>query len=147
VFNTGKREHNLTTEVSMPIDPSQTYVFLAPDGSAVDVPGGEAFWSGPETELDRFGRSWLISEFECSSDWASWEMHPNADEFVYLLAGEAVFQLEDEGGVTSIPLKGHGAVVVPRGVWHTAKVSVPSRMLFVTLGAGTQHRPVDVRGA
>jgi mannose-6-phosphate isomerase-like protein (cupin superfamily) len=127
----------------MSIDPSQTYVFLAADGSAVQVPGGEAFWSRPRSELAAFGQSWLVSEFECSADWPNWEMHPGADEFVYLLSGEATFQLQTEAGVTSVPLEGRGAVVVPRGVWHTAKVSRPSRMLFVTLGAGTQHRPAD----
>jgi mannose-6-phosphate isomerase-like protein (cupin superfamily) len=127
----------------MPIDPSQTYVFLGADGSANELPGGEAFWSLSEPELDRFGRSWLVSEFECSTDWSSWEMHPHADEFVYLLAGEVVFRLQDASGITDIPLKGRGAVVVPKGVWHTAKVSAPSRMLFVTLGADTQHRPAE----
>jgi mannose-6-phosphate isomerase-like protein (cupin superfamily) len=131
----------------MSIDPSQTYVFLAANGSAVQVPGGEAFWSRPESELNQFGQSWLVSEFECSTDWPSWEMHPQADEFVYLLAGEATFQLQGETGITNVSLKGRGAVVVPRGVWHTAKVSVPSRMLFVTIGAGTQHRPANEDGA
>ena len=131
----------------MSIDPNQTYVLLAADGSAVEVPGGEAFWSRPESELDQFGQNWLVSAFECCADWSSWEMHPHADEFVYLLEGEAILQLQGEAGVTSIPLKGRGAVVVPRGVWHTAKVSVPSRMLFVTLGAGTQHRPANEGGA
>ena len=130
-------------EVRKPIDPSRTYVSLSADGSAVELPGGEAFWSRPESELDRLGRNWLVTEFECSADWSSWEMHPNADEFVYLLAGEVVFQLQGDAGITSIPMKGRGAVVVPQGVWHTAKVSAPSRMLFVTLGAGTQHRPAN----
>ena len=128
---------------NMSIDPSQTYVFLDADGSTVQVPGGEAFWSRPESELDQFGQSWLVSEFECSTDWQSWEMHPHADEFVYLLAGEATFHLQDETGTTRVSLKDRGALVVPRGVWHTAKVSVPSRMLFVTLGAGTRHRGVN----
>jgi len=127
----------------MSIDPSQTYVILGADGSAMEVPGGEAFWSRPESELDRFGRGWLVSEFECSADWPNWEMHPQADEFVYLLAGEAILRLQVEDGTTDIPLKGRGAVVVPRGVWHTAKVLAPSRMLFVTLGAGTQQRPSE----
>ena len=35
-----------------------------------------------------------------------------------------------------------GAVVVPRGVWHTARIRAPSRMLHITLGAGTETRPV-----
>ncbi|MEO8330596.1 MAG: cupin [Candidatus Nanopelagicales bacterium] len=127
----------------MSIDPSHTYVFLAADGSAVQLPGGEAFWSRPESELHRFGQGWLVSEFECSTDWPNWEMHPHAEEFVYLLEGEAIFQLQLEAGLTCVALKGRGAVVVPRGVWHTAKVSLPSRMLFVTLGSGTQHRPAN----
>lgn len=127
----------------MPIDPSQTYVLLSADGSATQVPGGEAFWSRPESELDRFGQSWLVTEFECSADWPNWEMHPHADELVYLLSGEAIFQLEMAAGMTSILLTGRGAIVVPKGVWHTAKVSRPSRMLFVTLGSGTQHRPAS----
>ena len=131
----------------MSIDPSQTYVSLSADGTARQVPGGAAFWSRPEAELDEFGRGWLISEFECSEDWSNWEMHPHADEFVYLLSGAATFQLQGENGVTDIPLIGRGAVVVPQGVWHTAKVSAPSRMLFVTRGVGTQHRPVEVGGA
>lgn len=125
----------------MPFDPSQTYLHLSPDGTATPLQGGDAFWSLPPAELDRWGQGWLASEFECSADWSSWEMHPEGDEFVYLLSGEAVFLLEEAGGVRSVPLHGRGAVVVPRGTWHTAKVSAPSRMLFVTCGAGTQHRP------
>lgn len=131
----------------MSINPSQTYIFLATDGAAVQVPGGEAFWSLSEAELERFGESWLISEFECSADWPNWEMHPDADEFVYLLEGEVIFQLQSDAGIANIPLKGRGAVVVPRGVWHTAKVAAPSRLLFVTRGAGTQNRPVHGHSA
>lgn len=126
----------------MSIDPSKIYVLLSADGRAVQVPGGEAFWSRPKSELDEFGQGWLVSEFACSTDWPNWEMHPQADEFVYLLSGEATFQLQLEGGITSIPLRDRAALVVPKGVWHTAKVAAQSRMLTVTLGAGTQHRPV-----
>jgi mannose-6-phosphate isomerase-like protein (cupin superfamily) len=127
----------------MSMDPSKTYLSLTADGSALQVPGGEAFWSRPKSELERFGQHWLVSEFECSEDWANWEMHPHADEFVYLLAGAATLLLQGEAGITSVLLEDRGAVVVPRGTWHTAKVSAPSRMLFVTLGAGTQHRPAN----
>jgi cupin superfamily acireductone dioxygenase involved in methionine salvage len=73
-------------------------------------------------------------------------MHPQADEFIYLLSGEALFQLQAQEGISSIRLSGRGALVVPKGVWHTAKVATPSRMLIVTLGAGTQHRPVGQGG-
>jgi hypothetical protein len=33
-------------------------------------------------------------------------------------------------------------VVVPKGVWHTARTSVATRMLFVTPGEGTENRPI-----
>ena len=109
----------------------------------MQVLGGEAFWSRPDSELQEFGQSWLVSEFDCSENWPNWEMHPNAEEFVYLLSGEAIFKLRAEAGITNVHLKGRGALVVPRGVWHTAHVPVPTRMLFVTMGSGTQHRPAD----
>jgi hypothetical protein len=94
-------------------DPSETYVHLAAGGSAVELPGGEQFWSMPEPELDRYGHGWLISEFECSSDWPSWEMHPEGEEFVYLLSGATTLLLELPSGLKSVPLNGRAAVVVP----------------------------------
>lgn len=124
----------------MSIDPAATYVLLGADGTARPLPGGDAFWARPEAELDELGRSWLVTEFECAADWPSWEMHPHADEFVYLLSGAATLVLETAGGTTSVALGGRGAAVVPKGTWHTAKVTEPSRMLFVTMGAGTRHR-------
>lgn len=124
----------------MPIDPQQTYVHLAEDGSARSVPG-ESFWQLPPSELDAFGKGWLVSEFSFTQDWPSWEMHPHGDEFVYLLAGSVELLLERDSGVESIVLEGSGAVVVPRGVWHTAKVRASSRMLHVTRGEGTENRP------
>jgi mannose-6-phosphate isomerase-like protein (cupin superfamily) len=119
-------------------DPSETYVHLTSSGAAVRLPGGERFWSQPD--LDRFGRGWLITEYEFASDWSNWEMHPEAEEFVYLLSGAAVLLLELPAGLQEVPLSGRAAVVVPKATWHTATVSQPSRMLFVTMGHGTQHR-------
>jgi mannose-6-phosphate isomerase-like protein (cupin superfamily) len=125
----------------MSFDPSQTYIHLDSEGSATSLVGGDAFWSQSESELERFGRGWLVSEFECAADWSSWEMHPRADELVYLLSGSASMLLETTAGIRSIALDRRAAVIVPRGTWHTAKVSEPSRMLFVTMGEGTLHRP------
>jgi mannose-6-phosphate isomerase-like protein (cupin superfamily) len=91
--------------------------------------------------MRRFDAGWLITEFVCEDDWANWEMHPEADEFVYLLSGNVALVLELPTGTATIRLSDRGAVVVPRGVWHTARVFATSRMLFVTRGAGTEHRP------
>ena len=125
----------------MSLNPQHTYVHLAEDGVATPLPGGDAFWSLPEPDIERFGGGWLISEFEFAADWPNWEMHPHADEFVYLLSGAVELYLELSDGLQKLPLTGPAAVVVPRGIWHTAKVAAPSRMLHVTRGAGTELRP------
>ena len=125
----------------MLLNPQTSYVHLDADGKARQLPGGSAFWSLPESEMAVLGNGWLISEYEFASDWPTWEMHPNGDEFVYLLSGSADLLLEQPEGLTTLPLRGTAAVVVPRGVWHTAKVHAPSRMLHVTLGSGTETRP------
>jgi len=127
----------------MLFDPTETYVHLTANGVAERLPGGERFWRMPEPELDRFGRGWLITEFEFSSDWPRWEMHPQAEELIYLLSGAAVLLLERPFGLQEVPLSGRAAVVVPKGTWHTAKVSQPSRMLFVTMGHGTRQRAAE----
>jgi mannose-6-phosphate isomerase-like protein (cupin superfamily) len=129
--------------LAQPLDPQASYVHLAADGRATITAGGDAFWALPAAQMASFGDGWLVSEFECASDWPNWEMHPEADEFVYLLSGAVEVQLDLPGGLRRVSLTGRGAVVVPRGVWHTAKVTAPSRMLHITRGAGTESRPAN----
>ncbi|HEV2611897.1 MAG TPA: cupin domain-containing protein [Noviherbaspirillum sp.] len=126
----------------MSINPETTYVHLGTDGSATEVEGGERFWSLPPDMINRFAQGWLISEYVFDEDWRNWEMHPHGDEFVYLLSGEAEMLLEEEAGIRNILLRNRGAVLVPKGVWHTARVRTPCRMLHITRGEGTQHRAV-----
>ena len=53
------------------------------------------------------------------------------------------FVLEREGGRhETVELSRPGSfVLVPRGTWHTARTDEPTRMLSVTDGEGTTHRP------
>lgn len=123
------------------LQPDTTYALLGALGQISLHAGGEAFWAQPPAVLDALGQDWLVSEFSCDVDWASWEMHPHGDEFVYLLEGSIEFLLEGPDGLSAHRLEGRGAVVVPRGVWHTARVFRPSRLFFITRGTGTEHRP------
>ena len=125
----------------MSLDPQKTYVLLGVDGAAAQLSGGEEFWRLSESALTQAGTGWLVSEYLFEQDWPSWEMHPHADELVYLLSGAAMLHLQEADGVRVIALSGRGAVLVPRGIWHTAKVVSPSRMLHITRGEGTQTRP------
>lgn len=120
--------------------PDDRYVSLGPAGEARLLAGGPAFWALPEAAMSDLGSQWLISEYEFTADWPTWEMHPAADEFVYLLSGSIDLLLDEPAGVRTLPMREPGAVLVPRGIWHTAKIHAPSRMLHVTLGAGTETR-------
>lgn len=125
-----------------PFSPEHTYIHLDSDGVATSVPGGAEFWALTPDQIKGFGKGWLISEYQFDADWPTWEMHPNADEYVYLLSGEIALHLDEPGGLRVVSISGNGAVVVPRGIWHTAKVKRPCRMLHVTMGAGTEIRAV-----
>src|SRR5579862_5337331 len=120
--------------------PSETYVRLGGDGNAHTFAGGDAFWNLAPAEVEKIAAGWMIAEFTFDRDWPNWEMHPNADEFVYLLAGHVELLLDRPGGQEIIELRERRAVLVPRGVWHTAIVHAPSTLLHVTLGAGTEQR-------
>lgn len=108
----------------------------------VDAPG--SFWpdlaAGAFPQLDE-GR--LMSAFTFSSAWESWERHPAGEELVMLLSGSAELILEEADGQRRVPLTSAGEfVLVPPGVWHTATTEIATTLLFLTPGAGTQHRPV-----
>lgn len=122
-----------------------TYVHLRDDRTAAPIENTPAFWreltGGQRPELDA-GR--LLMAMDFTEDWPTWEIHPAGDEIVLLIAGEADLVLDLDGREERRPLRSPGDfVVVPRGVWHTAKISSYSKMLFITPGEGTENRPVS----
>ncbi len=132
------------------IDPSENYLLLEADGAAIPLPGGRPFWeqliSGNPADpgirrLMDSEQGRLVSAFNMEADWTNWEMHPAGDEILFMLEGEAKFLLELADGIQEIELVAGRLLVVPKGVWHTAKVRKRARLLAITAGRGTQHRP------
>ena len=122
-----------------------TYLHVREGGKTDEIPAPETFWeelaAGKHPQLEE-GR--LMSAFSFSEAWPTWERHPAGEELVMLLSGAATLVLEEHGEEVSMPLSEPGAyVLVPRNVWHTARTDVPATMLFLTPGAGTEHRPVS----
>ncbi|MCZ4322421.1 cupin domain-containing protein [Pseudomonas anguilliseptica] len=120
-----------------------TYLHVQDGGKTEHVAVTEQFWrdlvSGARPELDQ-GR--LMSAFSFSANWPSWERHPAGEELVMLLSGSAVLLLEEADGERALLLDTVGSyVLVPQGVWHTARTTQPTTLLFLTPGAGTEHRP------
>ena len=125
------------------LDISSTYLRLRPDASVEALTVDNTFWQRISTgKLGDFHNEFLVADGNYDKDWPMWEMHPNGDEVVCLLSGSATFILQQPQGNSSIELQKTGEyLVVPKGTWHTAKVRAPCRILFVTPGEGTQHRP------
>jgi mannose-6-phosphate isomerase-like protein (cupin superfamily) len=132
------------------IDLFKNYLLLESDGDAITLPGGGDFWSqlmsGNPVDAgirrlmgSEHGR--LFSALDMGSDWTNWEMHPAGDEVLVMVQGAVTFRFEEAAGTREIELTAGRVLIVPRGVWHTAKVHTPTRLLAITAGQGTQHRP------
>jgi mannose-6-phosphate isomerase-like protein (cupin superfamily) len=82
----------------------------------------------------------LVAVHEFTQAWGSWEMHPAGDEIVVLLSGDITFRVRGASEEYSVKLSEPGEyLIVPKGRWHTAETGVPSRLLFITPGEGTEH--------
>ncbi|MFN8051560.1 MAG: cupin domain-containing protein [Acidimicrobiales bacterium] len=74
------------------------------------------------------------------------EMHPDGDEFLYVVSGalELILDDGDENGIgaeTTVRLGAGDAYVVPRNVWHRLEAIEPSCLVHVTPGPGGAYRP------
>jgi mannose-6-phosphate isomerase-like protein (cupin superfamily) len=74
------------------------------------------------------------------------EVHPDGDEFLYVVSGEIELILDDgdEGTVgveTKVVLRAGDATVVPRGVWHQLETVEPTYLIHATPGPNGGHRP------
>jgi hypothetical protein len=129
---------------SQPLDFSSTYLRLRTDASLEPLTVDNTLWQRITTgQLGDFHNEFLIACGSCDVDWPRWEMHPNGDEIVCLLSGSVTFLLQEAHGTHAIELGKSGEyVLVRKGTWHTAKTQGPCRILFVTPGEGTQHRPI-----
>ena len=124
-------------------DLSADFVVLDPQQRAIPVTRTDTLYEELDERFNAFKSHWLTAVHEFDEDWPTWEVHPAGDEVVVLLSGAATLVVESDDGEQSVTLTRPGSyVIVPRGVWHTARIAGGARMLFVTPGAGTENRPV-----
>lgn len=86
----------------------------------------------------------LVSQFAFSGSWDMWEMHPRGAEVVICIAGAMrLVQEFPDGRIKMVELHPGEYAINPPGVWHTADAlgSGEAGAIFITAGAGTQHRP------
>ncbi len=127
----------------IPQNINSSFVVIDDANNAIPIAVGERFYEKLEEQFGDFKGKRLISHYTFEQDWDSWESHPAGEEFVCLLSGQIDFVLEQDGGEEIMSLNIPGQyILVPRGVWHTAKVHTPSSVLFITPGEATQSRPL-----
>jgi mannose-6-phosphate isomerase-like protein (cupin superfamily) len=123
-------------------DLQKTYVVVRPDLGAIGIEVTPTIWQDLDRRFDNFKGHLLVAQFDFEADWPSWEIHPAGDEIVVLLSGRADMILDQAGSHQKTSLAQPGSfVIVPKGTWHTARISTPTSMLFVTPGQGTENKP------
>jgi hypothetical protein len=123
-------------------NPADIYLDLL-DGGAVEViPMTPELWPSIMSGAREIkGR--LAGASRIAADIDHWEMHPAGDEWLIRLSGVFEVVLDEAGATRRARLDAATCCcIVPKGVWHTIEVRQPGDLLFVTPGAGTQHRPV-----
>lgn len=123
------------------------FVVLKPDMRVDLAEVSPELYDNLDKQYSGFHGHALIACHSFTESWGNWEMHPAGDEVVVLLSGAATMVLLKDGAEEAVELNAPGSyVVVPAGIWHTARVAEPVTMLFVTPGEGTQHAesPPDI---
>jgi len=117
------------------LDLANVILGLTRDGKASLVP-----WeSGPPPRVDGYT---IGAPFMTRNAPHSGEMHPDADEVLFLISGRVDVHLEEDGKDNVVEVKAGDALVVPRGVWHRVVLREPSRLLHITPGPHGERRPL-----
>jgi mannose-6-phosphate isomerase-like protein (cupin superfamily) len=125
---------------------TSTYLHLH-GGEAERMIVDEAFWPRVISG-ERPLPGWLVAGFEFAAtdgDAASGhsEVHPNGDEIHICVDGAMTAIFEHPEGQERIDFGAGESCLVPAGVWHRLVGRVPSRVVSLTFGEGSQHRPAS----
>lgn len=71
-----------------------------------------------------------------------WEMHPDTDEWFYILEGEFEMTLLTGETPQHVVVEAGSTFVVPKGVWHKPGASKGSKFMYLTPGQ-TLHSEKD----
>jgi quercetin dioxygenase-like cupin family protein len=83
----------------------------------------------------------LVSMHTFTESWDMWEMHPQGGEVVLCTAGKLTLHQEaPDGSTTTVTLEPGEYAINEPGTWHTADIEGEATALFITAGAGTEHR-------
>jgi uncharacterized cupin superfamily protein len=127
-----------TAMTTQPLDLTRDVVVYKPDWTTDQLPVTDKLYETLEKDYEGFKNHSLVSCYQMETSWNYWECHPAGDETIVLISGAIDLILED----MCVALRSPGdTFVVPKGCWHTADISEPCKVLFITPGENTSHRP------
>jgi len=121
-------------------DLEKTYLGLDGKGRVTAMAGGPEFWRTVDKNPNAGGT--LVTVSTGDGDWKHWEMHPRGDEVLIVLEGNGRMIFEQPDGEQTFDLAPGSTLIVPAGTWHRAVGQKQLRLLFMTYGEGTTHKPV-----
>jgi mannose-6-phosphate isomerase-like protein (cupin superfamily) len=125
------------------LDLSETFLHLE-RGRAEAMPVDERFWERVISGQKPLP-GWLVASFEfpCATEDGEGhsERHPSGDEIHVCVSGAMAAVLEHDDGEEVIEFSHGQTCLIPRGTWHRLVARQPSRIVSLTFGEGTEHRP------
>lgn len=119
---------------------STNFIVIDSQLSCTPVAVGSTLYQDLNQNFSDFKQYCLVSEHTFEQDWAVWEMHPVGDEVLYLIFGRVELLLLENDIERVVELDKPGSsTIIPKGVWHTARVLEPAKILFITPGEGTMN--------
>src|SRR5262245_3777464 len=98
-------------------DLTETFVRLTNLGAAEPIAVTPSFWRAAQCSSARvLGAVDFRSPRDLHS--SQQEMHPEADEVLFLISGALDVVLDEAAGERALALGAGEAAIVPRGVWH-----------------------------
>jgi mannose-6-phosphate isomerase-like protein (cupin superfamily) len=108
------------------------------DGFAFDPTVLQAY---SEAVADDGGEGRMVVLIDEDGPGDHWERHPAGDEVIVCIGGKVTVVREVDDTTDEVMLGPGTATVNPAGVWHAVEVDGSARILTITPGLGTEHRP------
>ncbi|MFG1921738.1 cupin domain-containing protein [Cryptosporangium sp. NPDC048952] len=112
--------------------------------TGIHLRAGGNVTAGPRV-MDAGTGGWQVAAYHLENNADAhadhWEIHPEAEELVAVLAGscQLYFRPQSPGEAeTAIALSAGHAVIVPRGRWHRLELDGPTDTMSITLRDGSR---------
>ncbi|WP_440053445.1 cupin domain-containing protein [Pseudoalteromonas sp. T1lg65] len=74
-----------------------------------------------------------------------WEMHPDTDEFFYIIEGEFEVLLLDGPEPSKVSVSAGCCFVIPKGIWHKPAAPEGCKFVYFTPGKSLHSESTDPR--